>query len=105
MVIGGSVGSPVDNVQVVDLSGTLTDCANPSPPPDLIIGRQGAVVEGKPFTMDNYWSLQIDSVCKENGFSQLGITPRSVESQVPAYLANKGTRGRYDDYRRAAKRA
>ena len=52
MVIGGSVGSPVDNVQVVDLSGALTDCANPSPPPDLIIGRQGAVVEGKPFTMD-----------------------------------------------------
>ncbi|MBE9515505.1 MAG: complex I NDUFA9 subunit family protein [Proteobacteria bacterium] len=40
----------------------------------------------KPFSVDNYHSLQVDSVCA-SGFPKLfGITPRSLESVVPCYL-------------------
>ncbi len=55
---------------------------------------------GKPFTYDNYLSLQMDSVCSSDGLSQLGIQPRSVESQVPGYLGNDSERGRYGQLRR-----
>lgn len=43
-------------------------------------------VPGKPFTMDNYLSLQTDSICDHNALSQLGIRPTSVETVVPTYL-------------------
>jgi uncharacterized protein YbjT (DUF2867 family) len=43
-------------------------------------------VPGKPFTTDNYLSLQVDSVCGENGLAELGITPASVEAIAPRYL-------------------
>lgn len=43
-------------------------------------------VPGRPFTMDNYLSLQTDSVCDCNALLKLGIKPTSVESVVPTYL-------------------
>lgn len=43
-------------------------------------------VPGKPFTMDNYLSLQTDSVCAHNALMELGIKPRSVETVVPTYV-------------------
>jgi NADH dehydrogenase len=61
-------------------------------------------VPGKPFTMDNYWSLQIDSVCQKDGCARLGIRPRSVEAVVPGYLGGKRSRDRYTEYRRLARR-
>ena len=43
-------------------------------------------VPGKPFTLDNYRSLQVDSVCHgDNGLLQLGITPTSLEAVLPRY--------------------
>ena len=59
---------------------------------------------GKPFTLDNYFSLQSDSVCKNSFPEELGITPRSVESVVPGYLSQRSNRGRFDQYRAAARR-
>lgn len=41
---------------------------------------------GQPFTMDNYLSLQTDSVCPENGLEALGIDPTPLEAIVPEYL-------------------
>ena len=41
---------------------------------------------GKPFSIDNYLSTKVDSVCSTNGLERLGITPRGVESVVPRYL-------------------
>lgn len=42
---------------------------------------------GKPFTLDNYRSLQTPSVCGEhNGLLELGIHPTDVEAVVPTYL-------------------
>ncbi|MCU7797921.1 MAG: complex I NDUFA9 subunit family protein [Candidatus Thiodiazotropha sp. (ex Myrtea spinifera)] len=55
---------------------------------------------GRPFSMDNYLSLQTDSVCEGNGFEKLGIQPQAIESVVPHYLAQAGYRGRLDRYRR-----
>jgi NADH dehydrogenase len=36
--------------------------------------------------MDNYLSLQTDSVCAHNGLLDLGIKPEPVETVVPTYL-------------------
>jgi len=44
------------------------------------------LLPGKPFTMDNYLSLQTDSVCEHNGLEELGIRPQAVETLVPGYL-------------------
>ncbi|MEA3640820.1 MAG: complex I NDUFA9 subunit family protein [Lamprobacter sp.] len=42
---------------------------------------------GKPFTMDNYWSMQTPSVCAEHdGLLELGIHPTDIETIVPTYL-------------------
>lgn len=43
---------------------------------------------GKPFTMDNYRSLQTPSVCTgQNGLLELGIHPSDIDTIVPTYLA------------------
>ena len=45
------------------------------------------VMPGKPFTMDNYNSLQKPSVCTHNGLQQLGITATDMDAVVPQMLA------------------
>jgi uncharacterized protein YbjT (DUF2867 family) len=75
--------------------------------PDFLARLQARVLQfvpGKPFTLDNYWSLQIDSVCQQDGCARLGIEPRSVEAVVPGYLGGKRPRDRYTEYRRLARR-
>ncbi len=42
---------------------------------------------GKAFTMDNYRSLQIDSICRRDGLAELGIAATDIEVAVPRYLA------------------
>jgi NADH dehydrogenase len=58
--------------------------------PDGLSYLQAAMLEfvpGKPFSLDNYRSLQVDSVC-EKGFPDVfGITPASLEEIAPTYLA------------------
>ncbi|MCU7857041.1 MAG: complex I NDUFA9 subunit family protein [Candidatus Thiodiazotropha sp. (ex Lucinoma borealis)] len=56
-------------------------------------------VPGRPFTLDNFLSMQSDSICQQNGLSELGIQPQAIESHVPLYLMNRGYRGRFDHYR------
>lgn len=60
-----------------------------------ILGR----FPGRPFTLDNYLSLQTDSICETNAFESLGIKPQAVESIVPRYLAQQSHRGKLDRYR------
>ncbi len=46
-------------------------------------------VPGKPFSLDNYRSLQIDSVC-DKGFPEIfGITPTGLEEIAPDYLMTR----------------
>ena len=45
---------------------------------------------GKPFTLDNYHSMQTPSICGEhNGLLELGIHPTDIEAIVPGYLGGK----------------
>jgi NADH dehydrogenase len=46
-------------------------------------------VPGKPFTMDNYRSLQVPSVCNEDGLAQLGIESTDMDAIVPRMLGSK----------------
>lgn len=41
---------------------------------------------GKPFTYDNYLSMQRDSVCVDAPASVLGVMPKALEHVVPSYL-------------------
>jgi NADH dehydrogenase len=60
--------------------------------PDIVARLQAHILgrfPGRPFTMDNYRSLQQDSVCQDNGFKHLDIQPTQLESVVPGYLGNQ----------------
>ena len=59
---------------------------------------------GKPFSLDNYYSLQHDSVCTDNALPGLGVTPTPIAAVVPAYLAGRNARGHYNDFRRQSRR-
>ena len=75
--------------------------------PDVLARVQARVfdfVPGKPFSTDNYHSLQVDSVCGRNGLGYFNINPCSVEAVVPSYLTEQGRQGRYRQYRAAARR-
>jgi NADH dehydrogenase len=62
------------------------------------------LVPGKPFSMDNYYSLQHDSLCSDNALPTLGINPMPVAAVVPAYIAGRSARGRYQGLRRHSRR-
>jgi NADH dehydrogenase len=45
------------------------------------------MLPGKPFTLDNYLSMQTPSICAEhNGLLELGIHPTDIDTVVPSYL-------------------
>lgn len=58
------------------------------PPP---LGRLQAwigeyLLPGKPFSRDNFRSLTVASVCRDNGFAALGIVPSRMQPIVHSYL-------------------
>jgi uncharacterized protein YbjT (DUF2867 family) len=58
--------------------------------PDVLARVQAAVMgllPGKPFSLDNFRSLTLDSVCREDGCAALGIVPRPMLAELPRYLA------------------
>lgn len=59
------------------------------PLPDWMARLQANVLEyfpGKPFSRDNYLSLQVDNICSGDFPAEFGIIPHSLESEVPKYL-------------------
>lgn len=59
--------------------------------PDPLARVQASVLEmlpGKKFTMDNYLSLQVDSISTQNGCNLLGINPKSLE-EIMGPLLNR----------------
>lgn len=58
------------------------------------------LVPGKPFSMDNYNSLQTDSTCDEDGAKQ----KTSIEAVVPGYIGHNDKNKRFQSYRVQAKR-
>jgi uncharacterized protein YbjT (DUF2867 family) len=59
---------------------------------------------GKPFSVDNYLSLQADSVCSGVFPAVFELAPTPLEAVVPAYLAQHTLRARYQQYRSRARR-
>jgi NADH dehydrogenase len=59
------------------------------------------LLPGRPFTMDNYLSMQMDSVCEHDGLGRLGITPTDVDAIVPFVLGQRLPKQRLDSLRRA----
>lgn len=60
--------------------------------PDWAAKLQASVLQhvpGKPFTPDNYLSLQTDSVCAHNGLDDLGITPKPMTPLMGELLAQR----------------
>ena len=49
-------------------------------------GMALGLVPGKPFSLDNYHSLQLDNVTNQNGLRYFGIIPTEMETTVPDYL-------------------
>jgi len=57
--------------------------------PDALGRLQAALLgmlPGKPFSLDNFRSLTVDSVCTQNGLARLGISPRHMMAVLPFYL-------------------
>ncbi|MEJ1966406.1 MAG: hypothetical protein WDO56_34595 [Gammaproteobacteria bacterium] len=77
------------------------------PLPDFIAAAQGVVMgmlPGKPFSRDNYRSLTVDSVCRQDGCAALGIRPARMEAVLPGYLSDHSLPGQLDLYRRSGSR-
>jgi len=59
-------------------------------------------VPGKPFSKDNFRSLQTDSVCPKDSHDlqiYFGINPAGMKSIVPGYLLHQNQKRRYDRLR------
>jgi len=57
--------------------------------PDPVAQVQGLIMgllPGKPFSLDNYRSLTVDSLCRVNGCASLGIRPQPMLALLPTYL-------------------
>lgn len=62
-------------------------------------------VPGKPFSLDNYRSLQVDSVCDKGFPSIFAVEPSTLESVVPTFLVRRPARSdRYSSWRQLAGR-
>ncbi len=75
--------------------------------PDSLARLQARILEwlpGKPFSMDNYRSLTVNSICEVSGLKTLGIKPKSLESIAPSYLSGEQKNARLSVYRRTAGR-
>ena len=74
---------------------------------DTLSRLQARILEwapGKPFSRDNYLSLQADGVCRNHGFAELGIRPTSLECIVPSYIGDHNRMEFYEELRRTAGR-
>jgi uncharacterized protein YbjT (DUF2867 family) len=57
--------------------------------PDPIGRLQAKIMDfapGKPFSSDNFRSLTVDNVCRDQGFARLGISPARLADIAPLYL-------------------
>jgi len=70
--------------------------------PDFVSKMQANILEwfpGKPFSVDNYNSLKLDSVCQSGEHE-----PTTLDMVVPSFLGNANKQTEYDTLRRIARR-
>jgi uncharacterized protein YbjT (DUF2867 family) len=57
--------------------------------PDILGRMQGlalGLLPGKPFTLDNFRSLTVDSLCAQDGLAALAVEPQRMAAVLPTYL-------------------
>ena len=59
---------------------------------------------GKLMTRDNYYSMQVDSVCNCAFPTVFGFQPTAMEIVAPHYLSSTAVHSKYDELRHAARR-
>ena len=59
-----------------------------------------SLLPGKPMTLDNYRSLQVDSCCVHNSLEEFGIMPTALDAVVPLYIGTRNRQTRLQDSRR-----
>lgn len=72
--------------------------------PDALGRIQAALMDfmpGKPFSTDNFLSLQVDSVGGIDGLHRLGIEPTPISAVIPALLGPDPQQRRLDRFRRS----
>ncbi len=77
------------------------------PLPDFVAQLQALMLEffpGKPFSIDNYYSLQVDSVCKGDQKPPCELT-HSPDSILPWSLGRHSIQQRADRYRKSSRRS
>ncbi len=70
--------------------------------PDALSRLQGLLMDfvpGKPFSTDNYKSLQWDNVTDDNALPRLGIEPQPVKPVVSGYLRGSPRQQRFHRFR------
>lgn len=112
--VGGSydLGGP-DTLtlrELVELAGALSGTrAKVIPLPDFIGRLQAAILDfvpGKPFSSDNFRSLQLDNAPTVAGLQSLGITSTALSTIAPTYLGpGREDQHRYAAFRRRARRS
>ena len=58
------------------------------PLPDAIGRLQAAIMDflpGKPFSRDNFRSLTVDNICRDDGCTRLGIRPAALRGTMRAW--------------------
>ena len=76
--------------------------------PDPVARMQALLMDfvpGRPFSSDNYRSLTVDSVCREDGFARLGIKPQSMVATARLYLGAHEDNARLSHNRASAGRS
>lgn len=70
-----------------------------------VLGRLQALllglIPGKPFSLDNFRSLGVDSLCSRDGLARLGIRPQHLMAVLPFYLGPFTTPTELDAYRKS----
>jgi len=62
------------------------------------------LLPGKPFSLDNFRSLSLDSVGARDGLAELGIAPQRMAAVLPTYLASVARPARLAGNRAASER-
>jgi NADH dehydrogenase len=90
---GPEIFTLAEIVRFVAQHGGRQRAVLPLPAP---LGKLQAVIggwlPGKPFSLDNYRSLGVPSVCAEDGLAALGIEAHALTAVMPRHLERRGRR-------------